>query len=238
MKVAIIVSAAVHLVFLAIVIGPAFQGRGAPTLDVINVSLLGGGGGGGGPAPAPARVEATKEPEAKAKEPPSKMAYKPATESKSTKKTKAQDAKTTKAGTTASKATAGQKGSGSGAASGSGKGAGTGTGDGIGNGSGIKLDDENFKFAYYLEVLRERIGYTWAPPMLLGVKNEVVATVYFKIARDGSISEEKIEKTSSQELFDRAALRAIKNADPLPPLPAGFKGKYLGVHFEFQHTPG
>lgn len=236
MKGTLIVSAVVHVVFLAVVIGPAFQGRGGPTLDVINVSLLGGGGG-GGPAPAQARVEAVKEPEAKAeaKEPPSKMAYKPPVDAKSAKKDKA---KATKTGASTGKTATTQRGTGSGGTSGSGKGAGGGTGNGAGSGAGIKLDAEDFKFAYYLEVLRERIGYTWTPPLLVGVKNEVVATVYFKIARDGAISEEKIEKTSSQELFDRAALRAIKLADPLPPLPAGFKGKYLGVHFEFQHTPG
>jgi protein TonB len=228
MKGTLVVSAIVHAVFLALVIGPAFQGRGAVPIDIINVSLLGGGGGGPAPA-AQTKMEATKEPEAK--EPPSKMAYKPAAENKSSKKDKS---KTSKASTSASKATTGQKGP----SSGTGTGTGTGKGSGTGSGSGIKLDDESFRFAYYLEVLRERIGYTWAPPMLFGVKNEVVATVYFKIARDGSISDEKIEKTSDQELFDRAALRAIKLADPLPPLPAGFKGKYLGVHFEFQHTPG
>jgi TonB family protein len=87
-------------------------------------------------------------------------------------------------------------------------------------------------------VIRERIGYNWSPPALFGQKSEVVATVYFKIARDGSISDEKVENTSSHEIFDRAAIRAVKLTSPLPPLPAGFKGKYLGVHFEFQHTPG
>jgi protein TonB len=227
MKGTLVVSAIVHVAFLALVIGPAFQGGGGAPVDIINVSLLGGGGG-GGPAPAAqTKVEAVKEPEAK--EPPSKMAYKPAVEDKSSKKDKS---KTSKTSTSASKTATSQKGSGNGSGTGTGKGSGT------GSGSGIKLDDESFRFAYYLEVLRERIGYTWTPPMLFGVKNDVVATVYFKIARDGSISDEKIEKTSSQELFDRAALRAIKLADPLPPLPAGFKGRYLGVHFEFQHTPG
>ncbi len=51
-------------------------------------------------------------------------------------------------------------------------------------------------------------------------------------------SAEEVEKTSKHEIFDRSAVRAVRLADPLPPLPAGFKGKWLGVHFEFQHTPG
>jgi TonB family protein len=215
------ISAVAHVILLGAVIAPAYHGRGGGTIDVINVSLIAGGGGGQAPA-VEAKVEPAKEPEVK--ETPSKMAYKPAAKpAKSTSKS----AKTEKA-----KAGSSDKGKGTGT------GSGTGSGPGKGSGSGIKVDDETFRFAYYLEVIRERIGYNWSPPALFGQKSEVVATVYFKIARDGSISDEKVENTSSHEIFDRAAIRAVKLTSPLPPLPAGFKGKYLGVHFEFQHTPG
>jgi TonB family protein len=136
----------------------------------------------------------------------------------------------TKSGRTSTKSASAQKGSGGGSASG--------TGSGSGAGSGIKVDDQDFRFAYYLEVIRERIGYNWAPPVVLGSPSEVTATVFFKISRDGTVSDEKVEKSSNQEIFDRAALRAVQLSDPLPPLPAGFRGKSLGVHFEFEHTPG
>jgi UDP-2,3-diacylglucosamine pyrophosphatase LpxH len=35
------------------------------------------------------------------------------------------------------------------------------------------------------------------------------------------------------ECFDRSALRAVTISDPLPPLPDGFGGSELGVHFGF-----
>jgi protein TonB len=176
-------------------------------------------------------VEKAPEP---AKPNNSKMAYKPA---KQEKKPKAGSTKPTTKSATAQKTsgsgtvgTSGAKGSGTGT-----KGTGSGTGPG---GGGITVDSQDFRFAYYLEVLRERIGYNWAPPPVFGSTSEVTATVYFKISRDGTITDEKVEKTSRHEIFDRSAVRAVRLADPLPPLPAGFKGKWLGVHFEFQHNPG
>lgn len=230
------VSAVAHVVFLALIIVPAYRDRGTDTIDVINVSLLGGGGG----APkGTAEIVAPepKEPEP-AKETASKMSYKPPAEpKKSTKKTTTKSAKTDKSKSSSSKATNPASGKGTNTkGSGGGSGGGTGTGTGPGSGAGIKVDDEDFRFAYYLEAIRERIGYNWAPPTVVASPAGTVATVYFKIARDGQVSDEKIEKTSNQEIFDRAALRAVKLSDPLPPLPAGFKGKWLGVHFEFQHT--
>lgn len=227
MKGTLVISAIAHAAFFAAVLVPAFQGRSTDSLDVINVSLLGGGGGG---SPKPA-VQAAAEPAKQVepvKEAPSKMDYKstkPKTSKKETSKTKS-----SKSGSSSSKAAS--------ASGGSGGGSGTGKGTGTGAGSGIKVDDQDFRFAYYLEVIRERIGYNWSPPVVFGSPSEVVATVFFKISRDGTVSDEKVEKSSSQEIFDRAALRAVQLSDPLPPLPAGFRGKSLGVHFEFQHTPG
>lgn len=237
MKSSLVISAVLHALFVAVILVPTYQGRNADSGEIISVSLLGGGAAGGSagaPAPevAPAKVE--KAPE-EVKPTNSKMAYKPADKGKKPKATTSKStSKSTKSGSA--------KSSGSTAGTASGKGSGTGkqgSGSGSGpGGGGITVDSQDFRFAYYLEVLRERISYNWAPPPVFGVTSEVTATVYFKIARDGTISGEEVEKTSKHEIFDRSAVRAVRLADPLPPLPAGFKGKWLGVHFEFQHTPG
>jgi len=238
-KASLAISAILHALFVAAIIVPAYQGRDADSGEIISVSLLGGGAA-GGPAGAPAAEAAPakvdKAPE-EAKPTNSKMAYKPADKGKKSKATTAKPtSKTTKSGS--AKSTGSAAGTASSKGTGSGRG-GTGTGSGSGpGGGGITVDSQDFRFAYYLEVLRERISYNWAPPPIFGVTSEVTATVYFKIARDGSITAEEVEKTSKHELFDRSAVRAVRLADPLPPLPAGFKGKWLGVHFEFQHTPG
>ena len=58
--------------------------------------------------------------------------------------------------------------------------------------------------------------------------------VYFRIVRDGGIGSLRLETTSGYEFFDRSAVRAIQLSDPLPPLPLGYSGGDLGVHFGFQ----
>jgi protein TonB len=101
--------------------------------------------------------------------------------------------------------------------------------------SNVRVDDEDFRFAYYLEVIKERVSFNWSPPPLSRGDN-VLCTVYFRIRRDGRISEIKVEQASGLDLFDKSALRAVNQSGPLPPLPAGFDGRWLGVHFEFQQT--
>jgi TonB family protein len=58
--------------------------------------------------------------------------------------------------------------------------------------------------------------------------------VYFAIDRDGTIRDAKIETPSGDGTFDRAALRAVLESSPLPPLPFGYAGTYLGVHLTFR----
>jgi len=66
----------------------------------------------------------------------------------------------------------------------------------------------------------------------------VRAMVYFKIGRRGEVTGVRLEGVSGIEFFDRSALRAVTISDPLPPLPDGFGGGELGVHFGFDwETP-
>jgi len=58
--------------------------------------------------------------------------------------------------------------------------------------------------------------------------------VRFIIDRDGTIRDVTTEISSGSGLFDRAALRAVIEASPLPPLPYGYSGTYLGVHLKFR----
>ncbi len=98
----------------------------------------------------------------------------------------------------------------------------------------IKVDSEDFRFAYYLEIIRDKVSTNWSPPPTRGKDVITCATIYFRVTRGGRITDIKVEKTSGFGLFDRSAIRAVTLSDPLPPLPAGFRGKYLGVHLEFE----
>ena len=56
----------------------------------------------------------------------------------------------------------------------------------------------------------------------------------FHIERDGTISDPEIETSSGLPFVDRAALRAVLAASPLPPLPPEYGGSQLGVHLIFE----
>jgi periplasmic protein TonB len=101
----------------------------------------------------------------------------------------------------------------------------------------VALDQGDFEFSYYLLLVRNRIAQSWSPPAGLATGGQPVhAVVYFRIARDGSLSEIRLETASRVEFFDRSATRAVMISDPLPPLPLGYAGGTLGVHFGFEYA--
>jgi TonB family protein len=98
---------------------------------------------------------------------------------------------------------------------------------------GVRVDGD-FRWAYYLASIRNKIGSRWVPPPGLGGRL-VRATVYFRIGRDGQVSVSRVEDGSGNSFFDQTAMRALLAATPLPPLPAGYDGEWLGVHFGFEY---
>ncbi len=101
----------------------------------------------------------------------------------------------------------------------------------------VAVDAADFEFTYYLLLVRNRIAQSWSPPAGLATGGQPVrAVVYFRIARDGGLSDVRLESASRVEFFDRSATRAVILSDPLPPLPLGFASGSLGVHFGFEYA--
>ena len=99
----------------------------------------------------------------------------------------------------------------------------------------VGVDASDFEFTYYLVLVRNKIAGNWVPPAGLATGgNPLRAVVYFRVGRGGEISGLRIETPSGQELFDGSGLRAVTLSDPLPPLPLGFPGGDLGIHFGFE----
>ncbi|MDZ7269177.1 MAG: TonB family protein [candidate division KSB1 bacterium] len=98
--------------------------------------------------------------------------------------------------------------------------------------SGIaKVDVPDFAFPHYLVLLQLRIENQWRPPY--AGSGQFLATVHFVIAKSGRLISHELEKSSGNFAFDQAALRAVQNASPLPPLPEDSGLEILGVHFDF-----
>lgn len=89
------------------------------------------------------------------------------------------------------------------------------------------LDNPDFKFGYYLDQLLSAIDAKWARPPL---GDKVECTIGFRIQRDGSIAELTVARSSGYNSFDLAALRAVQNASPFPPLPRAYRNDSLGVN--------
>jgi protein TonB len=100
----------------------------------------------------------------------------------------------------------------------------------------VSVDARDFEFTYYLVLVRNKIAQNWTPPGGLAGGSGARAIVFFRIGRDGSVRGAQLESGSRFEYFDRSALRAVVLSDPLPPLPLGFNGGDLGVHFGFEYA--
>ena len=98
----------------------------------------------------------------------------------------------------------------------------------------MALDVEDFPFAYYLATIKRKIAANWRVPGT-AQGGGIHCRVYFTINKSGSLDTPVIETSSGNFLFDQAAVRAVIQASPLPPLPGGFVDDYLGVHFSFAY---
>ncbi|HEV2721495.1 MAG TPA: TonB family protein [Thermoanaerobaculia bacterium] len=101
----------------------------------------------------------------------------------------------------------------------------------VGGAGVIGLEGGDFPYTIYIERMKTLIGSHWFRPQ---VGAGPTTTVHFVIERDGTIREAKVETESGNGTFDRAALRAVLESSPLPPLPFGYTGNYLGVHLNFR----
>ncbi len=106
-----------------------------------------------------------------------------------------------------------------------GLGGGSGSGSGGGDGSGVF-----FPYAYYVEALKNKISANW----FRGGDSGLSAVVYFRIYKNGNIQKLQIDEASGSSSFDLSALRAVKNAEPFPPLPDDYTKEYLSVFLKFE----
>ncbi len=106
---------------------------------------------------------------------------------------------------------------------------------GAGLSGAVGVDSRDFEFTYYLMLVRNKVAQNWGPPAGLEAGRPVQAVVYFRVSRGGDVSSIRVESSSGFAFFDQSAVRAVTLSDPLPPLPLGFPGSDLGVHFGFEY---
>jgi TonB family protein len=81
-------------------------------------------------------------------------------------------------------------------------------------------------FDEYYTKIRKEIWQQWVFPDF-GQK-DIEAIIAIRIMKDGTISIQKIEKSSGNSFFDKSAIKALTKASPLPPPPYEME---IGVRF-------
>jgi len=98
----------------------------------------------------------------------------------------------------------------------------------------VQLDADDFPFAHYISRMRRKIAASWRVPE--GSQGEDrFCRIYFRVHRDGSVTEVSVEESSGLFMFDQSAQRAVVQAAPMPPLPREYSDAWLGVHFSFAY---
>jgi len=110
------------------------------------------------------------------------------------------------------------------------------TGSISGQGS-LTLDVTDFPYAWYLRQVLHKVEERWQTQDRASEPAQK-PRIYVEIRRDGSIAPPRIEQTSGSSFYDRAALRAITEASPFPPLPADWANPSLRVLFNFDLRRG
>ena len=83
-----------------------------------------------------------------------------------------------------------------------------------------------------------RVASAWkTPPASAFPKIGSKTVVQTVIAKDGKLASTTVSMSSGSEVWDAAALAAVKKAAPFDPLPASYKYPSLEVHFHVSVIP-
>jgi TonB family protein len=88
--------------------------------------------------------------------------------------------------------------------------------------------------AYY-DRIWTKIRSSWVLPEGVASQSSLLTKVGIRIAPDGTIEQSWFEKKSGNDYYDQSALRAIRKANPLPPLPEELSGSPLEVGINFRY---
>ncbi len=90
----------------------------------------------------------------------------------------------------------------------------------------VTTTQQDFKFGWYLALIRDKIGQNWRPPPDAA---DASARIVFAINRSGWVGTVNLDAEHSKGTFgfQQAAVRAIRASNPFPPLPEDFSQQTL-----------
>lgn len=89
----------------------------------------------------------------------------------------------------------------------------------------------------YNAEIASRIQQNWAfSEQLAGDHKGLHTIIVMEILRNGNMQDIRLERKSGNRYLDESAYRAVRKADPLPPLPESYRGRIYTVGFRFTPT--
>jgi colicin import membrane protein len=96
--------------------------------------------------------------------------------------------------------------------------------------------EANEKMASYYAAVWAKIKGQWSLPRDILSKENMESVIQAKILRNGAISDISFEKRSGNRFFDDSAMKAIKKANPLPPLPGWIRDNSIEIGIRFHSS--
>ncbi|MCS6952717.1 MAG: TonB family protein [Bryobacterales bacterium] len=91
------------------------------------------------------------------------------------------------------------------------------------------------RFGWYRDLLEQIIAQKWRTDQVdPHLRSAPPVIVTFVIHRNGRTSDVRIEQSSGNKALDYSALRAVYDASPFPPLPAGYERDEARIEIWFQ----
>jgi TonB family protein len=97
------------------------------------------------------------------------------------------------------------------------------------------FDTQGFPLGEYARLIKQRIEGKWFIPSNLR-NSQGQTTIVFYISQDGNYTDCRIVSSSGSNSLDLAALKAVIDSNPFPPLPKGFPGDHIGAKFVLSYN--
>ena len=92
------------------------------------------------------------------------------------------------------------------------------------------------RYGWYIESVKRAISQNWMQNTIdptVRAARRAKATVNFRINRNGSVQNIRLETSSGNRSMDDSATRTLLSIDKFPALPADYSGSYVDVTFDF-----
>ena len=102
--------------------------------------------------------------------------------------------------------------------------------------AGLGGGDFATRYGWYVESVKRAISQNWIQTSIdpsVRASRRAKTTVSFRIYRDGTIKNIRLDTSSGNRSMDDSATRALLGIDKLPALPADYSYPYVDVTFDF-----